>query len=252
MKRYFLYLAAVVLLLPLFSAFALTPCEHYPGQVADNELEEVNRIPPQEGIDGSVDLCCPICHQVVDSTVLPALPVSAEHPASSDEENPPSAPESAVQQEQELTSQPEPAVQQEQELPSQPGSVSVTEPESPVQPVQPEAPVSAEGNTEAIAPAESGTTSQVSVAAPPEANDVTGNVPQQTSGSTGGSGSAGRSGRTNSGGNSGNGTTDENNRPQTFPFRRIRMKPKPGIRAEAAGELLWPVYGTPFQNLYSD
>ena len=39
---------------------------------------------------------------------------------------------------------------------------------------------------------------------------------------------------------------------QTFPFRRIKMKPKPGLRAEAAGELLWPVYGTPFQNIYND
>ena len=41
-------------------------------------------------------------------------------------------------------------------------------------------------------------------------------------------------------------------KPQTFPFRRVKMKPKPGLRAEAAGELLWPVYGTPFQNLYND
>ena len=41
-------------------------------------------------------------------------------------------------------------------------------------------------------------------------------------------------------------------KPQTFPFRRVKMKPKPGLRAEAAGELLWPVYGTPFQNIYND
>lgn len=38
----------------------------------------------------------------------------------------------------------------------------------------------------------------------------------------------------------------------SFTFRRIKMHPEPGIRAEAAGELLWPIYGTPFSVLHDD
>jgi hypothetical protein len=38
----------------------------------------------------------------------------------------------------------------------------------------------------------------------------------------------------------------------SFPYRRVKMNPKEGIFAEAAGSLLWPLYGTPFQVLYND
>ena len=38
----------------------------------------------------------------------------------------------------------------------------------------------------------------------------------------------------------------------SFTFRRVKMKPEPGIRAEAAGKLLWPIYGNPFQVIYND
>ena len=70
-------------------------------------------------------------------------------------------------------------------------------------------------------------------------------------GSSGGGGAIRNAGRVNTGGSSGTGGR-ESAQPQSFPFRRLRLKPKPGIRAEAAGELLWPVYGTPYQNLYND
>ena len=236
MKRCFLYLAAVLLLLPLFSASALTPCAHYPGEVTDEELEEVNRIPPREGIDGSVDLCCPICHQVVDSTVLPALPVSAEHPVSSDEENPPA---------QEPAAQPEPAAPPEPDV--QPEPPAAAQPENPAQPAPQEAPASGTGSSGAAVPSGGGSDSQ-NASAPPGAADVTANEQPQS----GGTGGAGRTGRTGSSGGGGNGSAEETGKGQTFPFRRVKMKPKPGIRAEAAGELLWPVHGTPFQVLFSE
>ena len=82
LKRFLLlFLSLLLIALPAFA------CEHIDsGEVADDELEEVNKIPPQEGVDGSVDLACPICGEIVEQVILPALPVPAEHPASFDEE----------------------------------------------------------------------------------------------------------------------------------------------------------------------
>jgi hypothetical protein len=34
-----------------------------------------------------------------------------------------------------------------------------------------------------------------------------------------------------------------------YPFRRVRMNPEPGIRAPAAGELIWPKETTPMQRM---
>ncbi len=34
-----------------------------------------------------------------------------------------------------------------------------------------------------------------------------------------------------------------------YPYRRVRMQPEEGIRAEAAGILIWPVPSSPFQRL---
>jgi hypothetical protein len=300
-KRYFLILTALFLLLPVLSAFALNPCEHYPGQVADHELEEVNKIPPQEGVAGSVDLRCPICHQIVDSVILPALPMPAEHPASSDAENPPAAapafqpdPEPAIQPEasaqQEAPAQPEAPVQPETpvqpeapvqaEAPAQPETPAQAEapaqsetpaqPETPVQPetparsetpaqsetpVQPEAPAQAAGGTEAVAPAEAGSPAQATAAEPPKVQDVTANEPPQTGGAVAGSGTVGtpaRSGALKNTGGQAAADTQNGVKVRTFPYRRIRMKPRPGIRAEAPGDLIWPVYGTPFQDLFSE
>ena len=36
-----------------------------------------------------------------------------------------------------------------------------------------------------------------------------------------------------------------------YPYRRVKMKPEAGIRAEAAGILLWPVAVSPFQSLFN-
>ena len=256
MKKHMLCLfTAALLLLSLLPASALTPCEHYPGQVADYELEEVNKVSPQEGVSGSVDLACPICHQIVDSVILPALPAPAEHPAASDAESP-QAPKPAAQPEQkpaEKPAQPEKPVQPEApvqpETPAQPETQ--TQPETPPQSgisAQPEnqAPQSG-GTTQATVPevgdtgpatgtnppksaSKKGESEQTPTPAPasPKVSTRSGSVPQQNPASAEGSGLT------------------------SFPFRRVKMRPKPDIFAEAAGELLWPLYGTPFQQLYND
>ena len=121
-------------------------------------------------------------------------------------------------------------------------------------------PQAAGTETAATAAADAGGAAQQAVKAdPPKAQDVTANVaPQQTGGTAGGGGSTGSAGRksTNTARINAVGGEDtpaeEKKNIRTFPYRRVRMKPRPGIRAEAAGILLWPVNGTPFQSLYND
>ena len=98
---------------------------------------------------------------------------------------------------------------------------------------------------------------------PPKAQEAKVNVPSEsvsTAGtgdastgtvSSGGGGAARQAGRAKVSGGGEEASVPEE-QPQTFPFRRIKMHPVPGLRAEAAGLLLWPVYGTPFQNIYND
>ena len=268
-KRILSFLTIALLLFPLLSSSALTPCEHYPGQVADYELEELNRIDPQTGIDGSVDLACPICHQIVDSVILPALPAPAEHPAASDSESPQIS-ESAVQPEEQPSlpeqkpeEQPAQSKQKQEEQPAQPEkptqsekaaqSETLAQPETqaqPLLPMPPEAPVLQSGDTTQV------TAPQVRDADPapetslPTAKETRGKLkPDPTSTPTQSDSSTSTRSRTVPQ----NGTAPEEvSGWTTFPFRRMKMKPKLNIRAEAAGELLWPLYGTPFQMLYND
>lgn len=287
MKKRLCLIITVILLLPVLSAFALNPCEHYPGQVADHELEEVNKIPPQEGVAGSVDLRCPICHQIVDSAILPALPMPAEHPAASDAETPPNAapqpdPEPVTSTEvfvqPEAPAQPKTQTQAEVPVQQETSAQSKTQVQAEVQaqqetPVQPETPVQSESparsemlaqaeapsqtasDIKAVVSAEGGSPDQSSAAEPPKAQDMTANVPAQTGGSAEGGGTTGSPARnsvlTNT---SAQTAADSQNsvKVRTFPYRRIKMKPRPGIRAEAPGDLIWPLYGTPFQDLFSD
>ena len=267
MKKVLLCLLTAAALAFLLSC--AVACGHYPGEVADNELEEINKVPPQEGIDGSEDLACPICHEIVEHVILPALPVSAEHPASSDDEVPDSGQAEQPAPEPEQSSQAEQPERPAQ--PAQPETASQAEqPEQPAQPARQETPSQAAPSDPSEEPAQSeiptsqsgGDSRQPSSAQPPAPQDAAANERPQTGGSSsGGTGtsagsSAGNSsgrnaGRTNTGGEQGSDNA-EPEKIRTFPFRRIRMQPKPGIRAEAAGELLWPVSGTPFQSIYSD
>lgn len=121
-------------------------------------------------------------------------------------------------------------------------------------------PQAAGTETAATAAADAGGAAQQAVKAdPPKAQDVTANVaPQQTGGTAGGGGSTGSAGRKSTNTARVNAVggedtpTEEKKNIRTFPYRRVRMKPRPGIRAEAAGILLWPAFGTPFQSLYND
>ena len=259
----------LILTLSVFPALA---CVHTDsGEVVDEGLLEANLIPAQPGVAGSVDLICPYCSEVIEHIVFGPLPAEAEHPASSDEEIPPaSVPAEQQETVREQTPQQESSAQPEE--PSQPVQpakpAQPAQPEAPAQPVttaepaQPEAPASRSGGAASVPAADTCSSSPAAAPAaePPKAQEVTVNVPPETASAAGGGGKAT--------GSSGGGAARQGGRakisgggeeaavpaekPQTFPFRRMKMKPKPGIRAEAAGELLWPVYGTPFQNIYND
>ena len=264
-KRFFFFL----LILTILAVPALACIHTDSGEVVDEDLLEANLIPAQPGVAGSVDIICPLCREVVEHVILAPLPAEAEHPASSDAETPPD-PAPAVQQEtvqeqtpQESSTQPEQPVQPAQ--PAQP-----TQPEAPAQPATPaeparlEEPISQSGGSAAVPAADTGSSAPAAAAAaePPKAQEVTANVPPETTATAGtggtatgtgssGGGAARQGGRAKISGG-GEEATVPAEKPQTVPCRRIKMKPKPGIRAEAAGELLWPVFGTPFQNIDTD
>jgi len=279
-KRILCLLLSLLLLLPFLPSFAeTTPCAHYPGQYEYEDLQQVTRIAPQIGVDGWVELACPECGQVVETEILLALVPEADHPAASDNETVIDAAPAPHQSDPEPVEIPDPAPDPDPDpIPDQP-----VRPEAPAQPEavpkrvkEPEESVKAEESqkTESSAKSEASSQSggtataaaegnsaaqQNAKADPPKAQDVTASVaPQQTGGTAGGGGSTGSAGRkaTNTarvnavGGEEA--SAEEEKKIRTFPYRRIKMKPKQGIRAEAAGILLWPVYGTPFQSLYND
>ena len=58
-----------------------------------------------------------------------------------------------------------------------------------------------------------------------------------------------------SGGSSGGAAAGKSDRDivsENYPYRRVLMHPEPGIRAEAAGTLLWPLPSSPFQQLLNN
>ena len=257
-----------LLLILTISVFPALACVHTDsGEVVDEDRLEANLIPAQPGVAGSVDLICPYCSEVIEHIVFDPLPAEAEHPASSDEEIPPaSVPAEQQETVQEQTPQQESSTQSEQPAqpvqPAQPAQPEApAQPVTPAEPAQPEAPASRSGGAASVPAADTGSSSPAAAPAaePPKAQEVTVNVPPETASAAGGGGKATGSsggGAARQGGRakiSGGGEEAvPTEKPQTFPFRRIKMKPKPGLRAEAAGELVVPVYGTPFQNIYND
>lgn len=189
---------------------------------------------------------------------------------------PAAAPEEPAQQEAPVKAEAaaEPAAKLEVPQKTEAAAGSASEPEAPAKaeeppkteaaakaevPVQSENPLPQAGRTGTAAADASGAAQQAVEADPPKAQDVAGDLaPWQTGGTAGGGGSTGSAGRksTNTarvnvvGGEEA--PAGENRNIRTFPYRRVKMKPRPGIRAEAAGILLWPVNGTPFQSLYND
>ncbi len=189
---------------------------------------------------------------------------------------PAAAPEEPAQQEAPVKEEAaaEPAAKSEAPGKAEAEAVSASEPEVPAKAEEPpkteaaakaevsaqsENPLPQAGGTGTAAADANGAAQQAAKADPPKAQDVTANVaPQQTGGTAGGGGTTGSAGRkaTNTarvnavGGEEA--PAEENQNTRTFPYRRVKMKPRPGIRAEAAGILLWPAFGTPFQSLYND
>ena len=206
-------------------------------------------------------------------------PVAEPDPVPDPVPDPPAQPEAPVK----VEAVAEPAAQSEAPQKAEAAAESPAKPEAPAQPeaapvraAESEAPVKAEAPPEtessakveasaqsenplppasgtATAAADAGGAAQQAVKAdPPKAQDVTANVaPQQTGGTAGGGGSTGSAGRksTNTARVNAVGGEDtpagEKKNIRTFPYRRVRMKPRPGIRAEAAGILIWPVPASP-------
>ena len=352
-KRLFALLLSLLLLFPLLPALALEPCEHISsGEVADEDLEMMNVVPAQEGVDGSADLCCPICHQIVDSIILPALPTEATHPAQSEVEylpadseqadaqepapepepaqvpEPEPAPEPEPEPEPESKSEPEPEPEPEPDPEPESGPApepvnkvrepesQTVEPEESQLPVQQEKPARQEesakqeeparqqesvrqdepvGQTESAAQAKTAAQKQSEEpvkavqsevpaaqdvlntgavlppvaedreAEPPKAKDVVANLPPENDDQT--------ETDTTEDKNTANKSTEKTTvvrttvytagsqnaaqpktTPQkhTYPYRRVKMKPRKGIRAKIPGILIWPANGTPFQIIFGD
>ena len=244
MKKTTLWLTTIILAVLLLFDSACA-CEHYETIYFIEDLVLEGKKNPQVGIPGYTgDLCCPDCGEVcIPGTVIPALQPEAELPASDDRDtgNRPRP-------------QPEPQVQ----------------PESPVQPetpVQPEQPSGSSGQAQSENP---GIQQPSAISGPSETqNTSSGSLPQaapdrsapaQTlpSGTT--SSSSGRTGKQQTPSSDGFQQQPAVNHPLPpegkfswkFPYRRKKLNPQPGIRAEAAGILVWPVPASPFQTLWGN
>ena len=218
-KRVLCFLTAAVLamLLPVLG-FA---CVHYNDTVEPKDLVTRGYVEPQIGVPGySGDLCCPVCGEVI----VPGkpLPAKTSPSGSSGSTEKPSKPEESGTQ-----AKPEEAVQPEK--PVQP--VPQAKPEEPVQPQKPAQTAPREKPEE---PEKPKTTAQPKKTARPEKTVKPAGEP--------------------AGGNAKETGAEKPERERfsrQYPYRRVKMKPEAGIRAEAAGILLWPVAVSPFQSLFN-
>ena len=249
-----------------FTLLALVPEADHPAS-SDDEIV-MDAAPAPQSVPDPVAEPDPVPDPVPDPPAQPEAPVKVEAVAE------PAAQSEAPQKAEAAAESPA-----KPEAPAQPEAAPVRAAESEA-PVKAEAPPETESSagaevsaqsenplpqaagteTAATAAADAGGAAQQAVKAdPPKAQDVTANVaPQQTGGTAGGGGSTGSAGRKSTNTARVNAVggedtpTEEKKNIRTFPYRRVRMKPRPGIRAEAAGILLWPAFRTPFQSLYND
>ncbi len=171
----------------------------------------------------------------------PSQPAGSEQPVSpSGQENqePPVPPEEPAPQAPQVQ-QEEPAQQEQPVQQEQPASGG-TEPEklAAAEPV-PEPPAAAEPQPPAEKPAE-----EKSAERPPQVKEEAAPVPVQKE-----NGETESAGTSSGGGGGGTAKQDAEKKAPAFgfSFRRTRFKPEPGIRAEAAGKLVWPVSASPFR-----
>ena len=242
-----------------FTLLALVPEADHPAS-SDDEIV-MDAAPAPQSVPDPVAEPDPVPDPVPDPPAQPEAPVKVEAVAE------PAAQSEAPQKAEAAAESPA-----KPEAPAQPEAAPVRAAESEA-PVKAEAPPETESSagaevsaqsenplpqaagteTAATAAADAGGAAQQAVKAdPPKAQDVTANVaPQQTGGTAGGGGSTGSAGRKSTNTARVNAVggedtpTEEKKNIRTFPYRRVRMKPRPGIRAEAAGILIWPVPASP-------
>ncbi len=211
-RRVLCFLTAVLLAAVLpVSGFA---CEHYNVTVWTRDLVTKGYVDPQIGVPGySGDLCCPVCGEVI----IPGkqLPPREDPAGMFGGSGKPAEPGNIEQHET-------PAKPEEPVLPEKPVQPAV-QTRKPAQPEKREKP------EKTVRPKD---TAQPKTTARPDKNGK----------------SAGRT----SGGNKQVSGEEKRERFSTqFPYRRVKMQPEAGIRAEGAGVLLWPVAVSPFQSLFN-
>ena len=258
-KRILCFLSA--LLLALLPAWAAADCSHHNEDGVPYPMFPQGYIPPQVGVPGYTgDQCCTNCGAIViRGSEIPAL-LPPEEEKNENREDPVPVPAPA---EVPVVSveQPEAPV-----VPADVPSVSVEQPEIPVQPAQPEAPVvpaeqpqqeqPAQPVTPAVTqdqapaqPAESKPESQpeskpAELPAPPPEEKKPEQKPANNNQSDPGKKTSGGGGKTQK--------TERERFSERFPYRRVKMTPDPDFIAEFAGELIWPLPGSPFLEMLGD
>ena len=230
-KRALCFLAAAVLLLLLPCASPADGCDH---AIKPSEWILQGYVDPQPGVPGySGDFCCPVCgavkqrgQQIAPQEIVepePDAPASEPDPPadipSGQEEEPPAEPDQPVTppqpQEPEAPPADPPAPQPEA---SAPESAPESAPAAPQSDTSELPPVVPETRPEESAPAEQ-------PANPPANKPNTGNQPRKKPA-----------------------PTVRERFSAAYPYRRVKMTPAPGLRAEAAGIPLGPA-GSPLQQL---
>ena len=264
-KRAFCFLAAAVLLLLLLPAPALA-CDHTDEDGEPLKYVRKGYVAPQIGVPGySGDLCCPKCGAVViKGETLPALenpagPGSGTDPdppqkteAPKPTEKPTSAPTDTPKPTKaptpEPTATPQPTKAPTPTPTATPKPTKALTPEPPATPKLTKAPMPEPTTvpkptatpklTEKPTPEP---TKVPKVTKPPKKTRAPENTKKPAS--TG----PGKRGRDPA---AADGTLGRERFSERFPYRRVRMRPEEGIRAEGAGILVWPAAISPFQSMF--
>ena len=254
-KRILCFLSA--LLLSLLPALTLADCTHADENGVPYGLVPRGYVAPQVGVPGySGDQCCASCGAVlIRGSEIPALlpPPAAEEPVPQEEpkqvepapQEPPKQEEPPVEQPVIPAAEPQaPAAPPAQpESPVVPASQPVSQPEKPAE-TRVETPVQPPETQPEKQPEARTETAPAQLPAPPPEEKPTQSKPAESNEP------AKTPARTPGGGKT---TKPERERfSMMYPYRRVRMYPQPDILAEFAGELLWPVAGTPFLNMFGE
>ena len=229
-RRCLVFVTALILATAMLLSPAGADCDHYDER--GNKLSVVRgRVAPGIGVPGySGDEYCSRCGALLKKgEVLPALEESAG-PSDGTTKKPETQPPAT--EKPETTVKPEKPAKPEQPMKTEP-------PVKTEKPVKPEKPKKTEKPEKTKKPKEKATEKLPEVVRTPQ-----GGGPEKTAKPTA---------KPNNG--SKKKKADEKMRWEPFsrdyPFRRMKMKPKKGIRAEAAGTPVWPA-ASPFQGMIGE